>query len=105
MQLSSDEFIRRFLIHILPSGFHRIRNFGLFANQQRKQNLQVIRQLLGEENTAQPVQEKSTSQEQQIKPSSFVCRICGTSLGIIETLCPAYPFRGPPGRPVGSISQ
>jgi hypothetical protein len=97
MQLSTDEFIRRFLIHVLPARFHRIRHFGLFSNQQRKQNLRVIRQLLGKDDATQSVQKKSTSQEQEIKPSSFVCRICGTSLVIIETLQPAYPSRGPPG--------
>jgi hypothetical protein len=96
MQLSTDEFIRRFLIHVLPSGFHRIRYFGLFANQQRKQNLQVIRQLLAEKNTTQSVQESPQPKEQQTKPSPFVCRTCGTSLVIIETLLPAYPPRGPP---------
>ncbi len=47
MRLATDEFIRRFLIHILPSGFHRIRHFGLFANHHRKQNLLCLRRLLG----------------------------------------------------------
>lgn len=96
MQLSSDEFIRRFLIHVLPSGFHRIRHFGLFANHQRKQNLQVIRQLLGEIYTAQTVQEPSPPKKQEVKPPTFVCRACGASLVIIETLQPDYPPRGPP---------
>ena len=96
MQLSSDEFIRRFLIHVLSSGFHRIRHFGLFANQQRKRNLQVIRQLLGEIYTAQTGQEPSPPKEQEIKPPTFVCLACGASLVIIETLLPAYPTRGPP---------
>ena len=47
MTLASDEFIRRFLIHVLPSGFHRIRHYGLFANGGRAENLARARQLLG----------------------------------------------------------
>ena len=46
MQLDTHEFIRRFLLHVLPSGFHRIRHFGLFANGQRKANLTKARALL-----------------------------------------------------------
>ncbi len=46
MQLSHDEFIRRFLLHVLPSGFHRIRHYGLVANAGRKRNLKQARLLL-----------------------------------------------------------
>ncbi len=46
MILSVDEFIRRFLIHVLPSGFHRIRHYGLIANAKRKDNLTRARELL-----------------------------------------------------------
>ena len=41
-----DEFIRRFLIHVLPSGFHRIRHYGLFANGRRADNIAQARELL-----------------------------------------------------------
>ena len=47
MPLSADEFIRRFLLHVLPSGFHRIRYYGFLANPRRKQKLELCRQLLG----------------------------------------------------------
>ena len=47
MTLASHEFIRRFLIHVLPQGFHRIRHYGLFANATRAPNLVCMRQLLG----------------------------------------------------------
>ena len=47
MTLASGEFIRRFLIHVLPSGFHRIRHYGLFANGGRAENLARARELLG----------------------------------------------------------
>lgn len=47
MTLASGEFIRRFLLHVLPSGFVRIRHFGLLANRQRSTNLELCRRLLG----------------------------------------------------------
>jgi hypothetical protein len=99
MQLTADEFIRRFLIHILPPRFHRIRHFGLFANHQRKVNLQLIRQRLGQDKPTEDSQETAESTQptqQQIKPPAFVCRSCGTPLVIIEILKPIYAARGPP---------
>ena len=53
MRLDTHEFIRRFLIHVLPDGFHRIRHYGLLASAARKANIAKIRTLLGEEATAQ----------------------------------------------------
>jgi hypothetical protein len=47
MTLNADEFIRRFLIHVLPDGFHRIRHYGFFANANRAANIALARQLLG----------------------------------------------------------
>jgi hypothetical protein len=47
MTLAADEFIRRFLLHVLPRGFQRIRQFGLLANRRRRQQLARCRQLLG----------------------------------------------------------
>jgi hypothetical protein len=46
MTLDADEFIRRFLIHVLPGGFHRIRHYGLFANANRAGNIALARRLL-----------------------------------------------------------
>ncbi len=94
MSLSVDEFIRRFLMHVLPARFHRIRHFGLLANHQRKQNLQQIRQCLGDGKTTGAVQEASLIHEQESKPPTFVCRTCGMPLIIIEILGQAP--RGPP---------
>ena len=48
MTLSTDEFIRRFLLHVLPRGFQRIRQFGLLANRQRRHKLALCRKLLGD---------------------------------------------------------
>jgi hypothetical protein len=47
MTLSADEFIRRFLLHVLPRGFQRLRQFGFLANRRRRQRLACCRQLLG----------------------------------------------------------
>src|SRR5260370_37101205 len=47
MTLQADEFIRRFLLHVLPNGFMRIRHFGFLANRSRKQKLDRCRELLG----------------------------------------------------------
>jgi hypothetical protein len=47
MPLTADEFIRRFLLHVLPNGFQRIRYFGFLGNRYRKQKLALCRQLLG----------------------------------------------------------
>ena len=46
MTLEADEFIRRFLIHVLPPGFPRIRHYGLLANRHRKEDLALCRTLL-----------------------------------------------------------
>jgi hypothetical protein len=46
MTLSPQEFMRRFLLHVLPGGFHRIRHYGLLANGSRKSNLAAARQFL-----------------------------------------------------------
>ena len=65
MTLSTDEFIRRFLLHVLPRGFQRIRQFGLLANRRRGEQLARCRQLLGTAAQAtepQPVDYKSLYQ-------------------------------------------
>ncbi len=54
MRLTSSEFIRRFLIHILPHGFHRIRHYGLLASSTRKDNITRIRTLLCVQQSEQP---------------------------------------------------
>jgi hypothetical protein len=56
MPLSAEEFIRRFLLHVLPSGFHRIRYYGFLGNRYRKEKLEHCRQLL---NMASPNESSS----------------------------------------------
>lgn len=96
MCLAADEFIRRFLIHVLPQGFHRIRHFGLLANAQRQQRLHLIRQQLANV-SPQPNNADNTAHHDQIKNSPpFVCRTCGTTLIIIDILKRQHIPRGPP---------
>ena len=91
MTVATDEFIRRFLIHIVPPGFHRIRHYGLFASHIRRGNLARIRQHLN----VLPddgIEETTATDEDRLCP--FVCHACGSPMRIIETLNPKP--RGPP---------
>lgn len=96
MTLSADEFMRRFLLHVLPSGFHRIRHYGLFANAARKENLARVRELLLPE--APRVDAMLTAAEASGDPvaPSFVCPCCGAAMIIIDTLVRGQPIRAPP---------
>ena len=60
MTLEADEFIRRFLLHVLPDGFMRIRHYGFLANRSKKQHLARCRQLLGTEPPLAPAPAKAT---------------------------------------------
>ncbi len=81
MTLATDEFIRRFLIHVLPSGFHRIRHYGLFANGGRTENLARARELLG----VSPTQNEPNDADADEPPTSLLpCPCCGGRMIIIE---------------------
>jgi hypothetical protein len=92
MTLTVNEFLRRFLMHVLPQGFHRIRHFGLFANHQRKRRLQQVRTLLGEI----PANNASVDPDVSCKPPAFVCRTCGVPLVILQVLDRQQHARAPP---------
>jgi hypothetical protein len=91
MTLSTDEFIRRFLIHVLPSGFHRIRHYGLFASHLRRDNLARIRNHLSQPDVASSDTEPVND---QTPICAFVCRSCGAPMRIIDILSPTT--RAPP---------
>jgi predicted Zn-ribbon and HTH transcriptional regulator len=96
MTLASDEFIRRFLIHVLPRGFHRIRHYGLFANGARAENLARARQLL---DLPAPQDEPEPTTEADETPSlAQPCPCCGGPMIIIETFEPGHAPRAPPGK-------
>jgi hypothetical protein len=81
MRLTTDEFIRRFLIHVLPEGFHRIRHYGLLASSARKTNIAKIRAMLG----AMPPQADPQT-EVAIAPFTLrePCPCCGGPMRIVE---------------------
>ena len=79
MTLASEEFIRRFLIHVLPRGFHRIRHYGLLSSSTRKDSLAVARRLLG---VATPIAEPEPDALLNNRPA---CPCCGGHMTIIET--------------------
>jgi Putative transposase len=85
MTLAVDEFIRRFLLHVLPGGFHRIRHYGLFANGGRAENIARARQLL---NVAAPPSEPSDADgtaDNEPPTLAHPCPCCGGRMIIIET--------------------
>ena len=97
MTLAPEEFMRRFLLHVLPGGFHRIRHYGLLANGARKASLAAARQLLGVQAEA-PAQagDEAPHDEPGSKPPTFVCRHCGQPLTVLLWLAPDCSIRAPP---------
>jgi hypothetical protein len=95
MTLDAAEFIRRFLTHVLPSGFHRIRHYGLFASAVRVRNIKRARQLLGAPETPrQPTRDEADSEAEQ--PSApRRCPCCGGRMFVVETFDGAHPARPP----------
>src|SRR5215207_9973672 len=87
MTLSADEFIRRFLLHVLPDGFHRIRHYGLFASGTRAVNIARIRSLLA----PAPPLDQVDPQPGHNEPPAPACPCCGGRLVIIERFRPGTP--------------
>jgi hypothetical protein len=84
MTLATAEFIRRFLIHVLPHGFHRIRHYGLLASGTRADNIARARQLL-DVPAAQPEPgDDSCAEANEPTPLSHPCPCCGGRMIIIE---------------------
>jgi len=87
MTLDVDEFIRRFLIHVLPDGFHRIRHYGLFANSNRAGNIALARQLLGVPDPAPSNDDNAAGTDREDEDRN-ICPSCGGRMIIIETFQP-----------------
>jgi hypothetical protein len=83
MTLATGEFIRRFLIHVLPQGFHRIRHYGLFASGTRADNIAQARRLLDASMAQSRTADTTTASEP--KSLSHPCPCCGGRMIIIET--------------------
>jgi hypothetical protein len=98
MTLRTDEFIRRFLIHVLPRGQHRIRHYGFFGNGNRAANIARIRDLLGA-----TTPDRGHAHDDNIDQTDAPCRVlalpcpcCGGRLIIVEAFAPARHPRAPP---------
>jgi predicted Zn-ribbon and HTH transcriptional regulator len=97
MTLATYEFIRRFLIHVLPKGFHRIRHYGLFAKSACADNIARARKLLA---AAKPEGEPTTAAVDQSKPA---CPCCGGRMIIIEVFERGCKPRHRPTTPTNRI--
>ena len=85
MMLEATEFIRRFLLHVLPSGFHRIRHYGLFAGAVRAHNIERVRQALAATETRpkpSPAEADSDAEPPSLVPR---CPCCGGRMIVVET--------------------
>jgi len=90
MTIAADEFIRRFLLHVLPKGFHRIRHYGLLAGAMRKESIALARKLLA----AAPTSEEQEADEQpDTRPP---CPCCGGHMIVIEAFARWQQPRAPP---------
>ena len=97
MTLDAHDFMRRFLLHVLPHGFHRIRHYGLFASATRKANIARVRDLLA---APSPAPEPVDAEEppDPLPP----CPCCGGRMRIIETFERWMQPRAPPRRPAAT---
>jgi len=90
MTLGADEFMRRFLLHVLPGGFHRIRHCGLLTNAGRRKHLARTRELL---HVVPAGDEQATIAN--VHPT-FLCLHCGAAMIIVDTFARGQPIRAPP---------
>ena len=97
MALSPAEFMRRFLLHVLPGGFHRIRHYGLLANGSRKASLTTVRELLqsGTGDRAK-TEDCDTNDSLDAKQPTFMCWHCGRPMIILQTFQRGESIRAPP---------
>ncbi len=100
MKLAPHEFIRRFLIHVLPKGLHRIRHYGLFANARRVDNIAKARQLLDVPAPANTTDDNNNDDDGEptgeAAASTGQCPCCGGQMVIIETFERGARPRAPP---------
>ena len=98
LTLTTHEFIRRFLIHVLPKGQHRIRHYGFYGNGNRAANIATIRKLLEVDapSTDQTDEGPSESTDDQPLTLAIPCPCCGGKLVIVEAFDPLQQPRAPP---------
>ena len=100
MTLDPHEFIRRFLIHVLPTGFHRIRHYGLLASGVKADNLALARKLL---DVAPPAPEPEPAASDPATPTA-PCPCCGSAMRIIEVFKAGEPTPHRPAAMRAAIS-
>ncbi len=105
MTLTVDEFIRRFLLHVLPRGFHRIRHYGLIANAGRRNNLTRVRELLRDTPGANDEQlipnsegDPDAGKLKVADQATYICPDCGATMVVIDTFERRPLPRAPPRR-------
>ena len=104
MTLATDEFIRRFLIHVLPKGLHRIRHYGLFANGERAKNIARARELLAVPVSPDQPANTQTADAGEPRTLSPPCPCCGGRMIIIETFERGSTPRYRPTTPASAIA-
>jgi hypothetical protein len=95
MRLHPHEFIRRFLLHVLPKGFHRIRHYGLFANANRAENIATARAFLDVAPSAADPQQSDIAPDAP-RVLSAPCPRCGARMIVIEVFEPGCEPRRRP---------
>ena len=90
MTLAADEFIRRYLLHLLPRGFHRIRHYGLLASSARKANLARARELLA---VTPPPTDKLPDKPREMRSP---CPCCGGAMIVVDIFARWCQPRAPP---------
>jgi hypothetical protein len=96
MTLDAGEFMQRFLLHVLPGGFHRIRHYGLLANGCRKAKLTLARELLSAPSELPP---DAPDADLGITTTTFICRHCGSAMIVLQTFTRTPSIRAPPWPP------
>jgi hypothetical protein len=92
--------MRRFLLHVLPEGFHRIRHYGLFANGHRAEKLALCRELLNTVAIAENIDDCPSNDDVEVPKDPPACPCCGGRMTIIETFERGSVPRNKPFSPV-----
>jgi hypothetical protein len=103
MTLATHEFIRRFLIHVLPSGFHRIRYYGLLASSKRADNIARARELLAVPLLPIDAIKAASTDANEPQTPEHPCPCCGGRMIIIETFQRGRAPRYRPTAPTAAI--
>ena len=102
MTLSADEFIRRFLLHVLPKGFHRIRHYGLLASAGCKANIARAKELMATPMPpVEPPAAQDTADPDLVTDHRPPCPCCGGRMIIVEVFARGGQPRGPPSSRAG----